>query len=109
MESIKELEMAFCEVCGNVVPTVEFEGDLYCAYEYEVYPDIATIVGQENTMTELELEELWDEMIDEGQDLIKIGDLSYLPSQVLKAVDPIAYRIGKYDFADLYMEDREDD
>ncbi len=60
-------------------------------------------------MTELELEELWDEMIDEGQDLIKIGNLSYLPSQVLKAVDPIAYRIGKYDFADLYMEDREDD
>jgi hypothetical protein len=63
--------------------------------------------GQE--MTELELEELWDEMIDEGQELIKIGNMSYLPSQVLKAVDPIAYRIGKYEYADLYMEDREDD
>ncbi len=60
-------------------------------------------------MTELELEELWDEMIDEGQELIKIGNMSYLPSQVLKAVDPIAYRIGKYDYADLYMEDKADD
>ena len=46
METLQEMEMAFCDVCGNVVPTVEFEGDLYCAYEYEVYPDIATIVGQ---------------------------------------------------------------
>jgi hypothetical protein len=60
-------------------------------------------------MTELELEEMWDEMLDEGQDLIRIGNMSYLPSQVLKAVDPIAYRIGKYEYADLYMEDREDD
>jgi hypothetical protein len=60
-------------------------------------------------MTELELEEMWDEMLDEGQDLIRIGNISYLPSQVLKAVDPIAYRIGKYEYADLYMEDREDD
>jgi hypothetical protein len=45
METIKDLELAFCEVCGNYVPTVEFEGDLYCAYEYAEYPDIATIVG----------------------------------------------------------------
>jgi hypothetical protein len=60
-------------------------------------------------MTELELEEMWDEMLDEGVELIRIGNMSYLPSQVLKAVDPIAYRIGKYEYADLYMEDKEDD
>lgn len=40
------LEMAFCECCGNYVPTVEDGGDLFCAYEYAEYPDIATIVGQ---------------------------------------------------------------
>ena len=40
-----DIEMAYCEVCGNVVPTIEVEGDLYCGYEYAVYPDIATIVG----------------------------------------------------------------
>jgi hypothetical protein len=60
-------------------------------------------------MTELELEERWDEMLDDSQELIKIGNMSYLPSQVLKAVDPIAYRIGKYEFADFYLEDNEDD
>jgi hypothetical protein len=39
------LELAYCEACGNYVPTVEDEGDLFCAYEYAEYPDIATIVG----------------------------------------------------------------
>ena len=40
------LEMAYCESCGNYVPTVEDEGSLVCAYEYAEYPDIATVVGQ---------------------------------------------------------------
>ena len=60
-------------------------------------------------MTELELEERWDEALDEGQEPIQIGTLTYMPSQVLKAVDPIAYRIGKYDFADFYLTEEEDD
>ena len=62
-------------------------------------------------MTELELEELYDQMIDETNDEVKIGSLSYAPSTVLKNVDPIAYRIGKYDFADFYVteEDEDDD
>ena len=59
-------------------------------------------------MTELELEERWDECLDDCQEPIQIGNMTYLPSQVLKAVDPIAYRIGKYEFADLYLEDNED-
>lgn len=37
--------MEFCEVCGNYVPTVDVDGDVYCAYEYAIYPDIATIVA----------------------------------------------------------------
>jgi hypothetical protein len=43
IERIENME--FCEVCGNYVPTVEVDGDVYCAYEYAVYPDIATIVA----------------------------------------------------------------
>ena len=38
-------EMAYCEVCGNFVPTVEQDGSLLCSYEYAEYPDIATVVG----------------------------------------------------------------
>ena len=61
-------------------------------------------------MTELELEEAFDEMLDECNETIKIGTLTYLPSQVLKNTDPIAYRIGKYDFADFYLtEDDEEE
>jgi hypothetical protein len=42
---LNEIDLAYCESCGNYVPTVEDEGDLFCAYEYAEYPDIATIVG----------------------------------------------------------------
>jgi hypothetical protein len=33
-----------------------------------------------------------NEILDETNEEIKIGNLTYLPSQVLKKVDPIAYR-----------------
>lgn len=39
-----DLDMEYCEICGNYVPTVEAGGDVYCAYEYAEYPDIATIL-----------------------------------------------------------------
>jgi hypothetical protein len=53
----------------------------------------------------MELEEQFDEMLDETNELIKIGTLTYLPSQVLKNVDPIAYRIGLSEFEDYLEED----
>jgi len=42
-------------------------------------------------------EEQYDELLDETNDVVKIGTLEYSPSQVLKAVDPIAYRVGLSD------------
>lgn len=60
-------------------------------------------------MTELELEEAFDEMLDESNELIKIGTLTYLPSQVLKNTDPIAYRISKYEFADFMLTDDDEE
>jgi hypothetical protein len=60
-------------------------------------------------VTELELEEMFDEMLDESNELVKIGTLTYLPSQVLKNTDPIAYRIAKYDFADFYLDEEDED
>jgi hypothetical protein len=55
--------------------------------------------------TTLEIEDQFDEMLDESNELIKIGTLTYLPSQVLKNVDPIAYRIGLSEFEDYLEED----
>lgn len=55
--------------------------------------------------TTLEIEEQFDEMLNETNELIKIGNLTYLPSQVLKNTDPIAYRIGLSEFEDYMKED----
>jgi len=40
-----ETELAYCDSCGNYVPAIEEDGDLLCAYEYEEYPEIATVIG----------------------------------------------------------------
>lgn len=42
---LNEIDLAYCDSCGNYVPTVEEDGSLLCAYEYAEYPDIATVVG----------------------------------------------------------------
>lgn len=42
---MNEMNIAKCDTCSNYVPTIVVDGDVYCAYEYAEYPDIATIVG----------------------------------------------------------------
>lgn len=49
-------------------------------------------------------ENSYDDMLDEGEE-IKIGNLTYLPSQVLKAVDEIAYNVGLSDWQSSVLED----
>lgn len=56
------------------------------------------------TITESQLEEMFEESLNEG-DEVKIGTLTYLPATVLKAVDPIAYRTGLSDYADSLARD----
>lgn len=55
-------------------------------------------------LTEQELDDLYNEALDESGD-VPVAGYKYLPSQVLKAVDPIAYRTGKSDFADSLTRD----
>ena len=54
----------------------------------------------ENEITWEEAEEMAADMLDETYPLVTVGELSYLPSQVLKFVDPIAWREVVNDFAD---------
>jgi hypothetical protein len=49
-------------------------------------------------------EEEYDDLLDEIYQVIKFGTLEYSPSQVLKAVDPIAYRVGMNDYEDSMEE-----
>ena len=51
----------------------------------------------------------YDEWLDEIYGEIMIGCISFLPSHILKELDPIAYRCGFSDYVDsLDIEDDED-
>ena len=56
-------------------------------------------------MNEELLQPLYDQMLDETNEQIVIGTLLYSPSDVLKAVDPIAYEQGFFDYLDFIMEE----
>lgn len=34
-------DFQICEPCGNAVPTVEVDGDIYCEGCYTAYPELA--------------------------------------------------------------------
>jgi hypothetical protein len=42
---INNVEMGYCDSCGNYVPVVEDEGSLVCGYEFAEYPELATVIG----------------------------------------------------------------
>lgn len=55
-----------------------------------------------------ENEEEYDDFLDELGD-VKIGNMSYLASRVLKEVDPIAYRCGHSDYNDSRLSELYDE
>lgn len=58
-------------------------------------------------MSEFELEERFDEFLDEVFGEVQIGAYTYLTSVALRNVDPIAYRIGLSEFGDSLEDDDE--
>ncbi len=58
-------------------------------------------------MNEEFLYPLYDQMLDETNEQIVIGNLLYSPSDVLKAVDPIAYEQGFLDYLDFLITEDE--
>lgn len=58
----------------------------------------------EKKYKEWELLESYDEWLDEIHEPVKIGYMEYSASQVLKNVDPIAYRLGFFDDYLPYLE-----
>jgi hypothetical protein len=49
-------------------------------------------------VTERDLAERYDSMLDDCHEPYRLGQLEYSASEVLKAVDPVAYRCGFADF-----------
>lgn len=54
---------------------------------------------------ENEVDENLDELIDNENETIHIGSLTYSPSEVLKECDPIAYRCYADDLRNFFYED----
>jgi len=52
-----------------------------------------------------EVYDMYDEMLNDCTPMVKVGNLEYLPSRVLKEVDPIAYRCGLNDYLDSLAQD----
>jgi hypothetical protein len=61
---------------------------------------ITVYVASGDVYDETMLSEQYDALLDEYS--IDFGNLSYSGAQVLKAVDPIAYRVGFSDFTSDY-------
>ncbi len=82
--------------------------------EQEIRKMQAMIANKEKQQNQIELdpdnyEDQFDGSLDESIPEIEIGSFTYLPSRVLKNVDPTAYRCGLNDFVDsLDVEDSDD-
>jgi hypothetical protein len=57
-------------------------------------------------LTESEAEELYDQMLDE-MEWCSVGTMSFAPSRVLQALDPIAYNCGFSDFCDSLLDNHQ--
>ena len=65
--------------------------------------DPSQFIGR--TISEREAYEMYDEMLDECNEDVKICGMSYCTSRALKDVDPIAYRCGFSDYTASLEED----
>ena len=54
---------------------------------------------------QVDVEELYRDLLDECYPVVKFAELEYSPSQVLESVDPTAFRIGAGEYADGMIED----
>lgn len=55
-----------------------------------------------------QLESRFDEMLDECYEPFKMGELIFMPSDILKSCDPVAYRCAVADFEDSEEEEEEE-
>lgn len=55
-----------------------------------------------------DIEEMYKEALDEMGD-VKLGNLTFSPSRIIKELDPVAYRVGLNEYEDMLMEDFEYD
>ena len=73
----------------------------------ELKQEIEELEERKDSIENNECYDEYDDMIDDTHEVVKIGTLSYNPSQVLKQVDEIAYTCGYNDYFDEEISDIE--
>jgi hypothetical protein len=53
------------------------------------------------------MEDFYDDLLNECYGEIKLGDLVFSPAEIIKTLDPIAYRCGVADFESYMLENAE--
>jgi len=70
------------------------------------WQDVTIDEEEEETMlTEDEAYEMYDEMLDQCYEPYNMSGMIYMPSDILKECDPIAYRVGFSDYVDTLAQD----
>lgn len=68
-----------------------------------INPDYIAPDGE--TFTHDEMEDRYEEWLDEICDEVRIGAMTYAPGRVLREVDPIAFRVGTSEWIDGEVQD----
>jgi len=55
-------------------------------------------------LTPIDLEELYREILDESG-AVDVGGLSFMPSDIMEKLDPVAFRCGVSDYADSLINE----
>lgn len=58
-----------------------------------------------NKLTPVDTEQLFADMLDECEAPVRIGTLTYSPSDVLREVDPVAFNCGEGDYTNSLEQD----
>jgi len=56
-------------------------------------------------ITEAEALEMYEEMLDDCEGLVELCGMTYSASNVLREIDPVAYRCGFNDYVDSLTDD----
>tara|TARA_B100001939_G_scaffold263695_1_gene230887 strand:- start:279 stop:485 length:207 start_codon:yes stop_codon:yes gene_type:complete len=56
-------------------------------------------------MSDDDLKEQYDEMLDEIYGEVKLGNLTFSPSRIIRELDPIAYRTGLGEYEDSLRDE----
>lgn len=59
----------------------------------------------DNNLTTYNREDLFDDMLNDCEPMVKLCGLEYQPADTLKSVDPVAYRCAVSDYVDSLLTD----